>query len=51
MMVEAFKIIGGKEIAGTLSVDGSKNATLPIMIATLIEKGTYILKMFLILEI
>lgn len=44
MMVEAFKIIGGKEIAGTLSVDGSKNATLPIMIATLIEKGTYILK-------
>lgn len=42
-MVEAFKIIGGKKIAGNLVVDGSKNSTLPIMIATLVEKGTYIL--------
>ena len=25
-------------------VDGSKNSTLPIMIATLVEKGTYVLK-------
>ena len=40
-MVEAFKIIGGKKIAGELKVDGSKNSTLPIMIATLVEKGTY----------
>ena len=43
-MVEAFKIIGGKKIAGELKVDGSKNSTLPIMIATLVEKGTYILR-------
>lgn len=43
-MVEAFKVIGGKEISGVLEVEGSKNAALPIMIATLIEKGTYILK-------
>ena len=43
-MVEAFKIIGGKKIAGELKVDGSKNSTLPIMIATLVEKGTYVLK-------
>lgn len=43
-MVEAFKINGGKKIAGNLVVDGSKNSTLPIMIATLVEKGTYILK-------
>lgn len=43
-MVEAFKIIGGKKIAGNLVVEGSKNATLPIMIATLIEEGTYVLK-------
>lgn len=42
-MVEAFKINGGKKIAGNLVVDGSKNSTLPIMIATLVEKGTYIL--------
>ncbi|MDD7409896.1 MAG: UDP-N-acetylglucosamine 1-carboxyvinyltransferase [Fusobacterium gastrosuis] len=42
-MVEAFKINGGKQIAGNLVVDGSKNSTLPIMIATLVEKGTYVL--------
>lgn len=42
-MVDAFKIIGGKKISGTIKVDGSKNATLPIMIATLVEKGTYVL--------
>ena len=43
-MVEAFKIIGGKKIEGELKVDGSKNSTLPIMIATLVEKGTYVLR-------
>lgn len=43
-MVEAFRVIGGKEISGVLEVEGSKNAALPIMIATLIEKGTYVLK-------
>ena len=43
-MVEAFKVTGGKEIEGVLTVEGSKNAALPIMIATLVEKGTYILR-------
>lgn len=43
-MVEAFRVIGGKEIDGILEVEGSKNAALPIMIATLIETGTYVLK-------
>ena len=43
-MVEAFKVTGGKEISGVLEVEGAKNAALPIMIGTLIEKGTYILK-------
>ncbi|MGL5950758.1 MAG: UDP-N-acetylglucosamine 1-carboxyvinyltransferase [Cetobacterium sp.] len=43
MSVEAFKIIGGKKISGELSVEGSKNAALPIFVATLIEKGTYVL--------
>lgn len=44
MSIEAFKIIGGKKINGELSVEGAKNAALPIFVATLIEKGTYILK-------
>lgn len=43
MSVEAFKINGGKKISGELVVEGAKNAALPIFIATLIEKGTYIL--------
>lgn len=43
-MVEAFKVTGGKNIGGVLRVEGSKNAALPIMIATLVEKGTYILR-------
>ncbi len=43
-MVEAFKVTGGRGIEGVLEVEGSKNAALPIMIATLVEKGTYVLK-------
>ncbi|MGL5175688.1 MAG: UDP-N-acetylglucosamine 1-carboxyvinyltransferase [Cetobacterium sp.] len=43
MSVEAFKIIGGKKISGELAVEGAKNAALPIFVATLIEKGTYVL--------
>ena len=43
-MVEAFQIIGGKDLAGELVVAGSKNSTLPIMIATLVAKGKYVLK-------
>lgn len=44
MAVEGFKIKGGKKLEGILEVEGSKNAALPIFIATLIEKGIYILK-------
>lgn len=43
MSVEAFRILGGKKLYGELKVEGAKNAALPIFIATLIEKGTYIL--------
>ncbi|MGL6154767.1 UDP-N-acetylglucosamine 1-carboxyvinyltransferase [Cetobacterium sp. SF1] len=43
-MVEAFKIIGGQPLKGTLKVEGAKNAALPIFVGTLIEKGTYILR-------
>ena len=42
-MIDAFKIKGGQKISGTLQVEGAKNAALPILIATLIEKGTYVL--------
>jgi len=42
--VEAFRIKGGEPLAGEIKVEGSKNSTLPIFMATLIEKGTYTLK-------
>lgn len=42
-MVDGFKISGGKKLKGRVKVSGSKNSALPIMAATLIEAGTYIL--------
>ncbi len=43
-MVDGFKIKGGRRLDGTISVSGAKNAALPIIIATLVEKGEYILR-------
>ncbi len=43
-MVEAFRIRGGNKLKGILRASGAKNAALPIIIGTLIEKGTYVLK-------
>jgi len=42
-MIGAFKIKGGNPLNGTLEVSGAKNAALPIITATIIEKGTHIL--------
>ena len=42
-MVDGFKIAGGKKLKGRVRVSGSKNSALPIMAATLVETGTYIL--------
>jgi len=42
-VVEGFKIEGGRELNGIIEVSGAKNAALPIVIATLVEKGEYIL--------
>lgn len=43
-MVDGFVITGGKPLNGVIEVSGAKNAALPIIIATLIEKGEYTLK-------
>lgn len=43
-MIDAFKIEGGQKLEGVIEVSGAKNAALPIIVATLIEKGEYILK-------
>ena len=43
-MVDGFKIKGKTSLNGTIKVSGAKNAALPIIIATLVAKGEYILK-------
>lgn len=42
-MVDGFVITGGNSLNGEIEVSGSKNAALPIIIATLVEKGEYII--------
>ncbi len=42
--VDYFLINGGNRLRGTLSVNGSKNAALPIMAASLLTEGETILK-------
>lgn len=42
--MDAYRINGGAKLAGELSVSGSKNAALPILAATLVEEGRYLLK-------
>lgn len=43
-MVDGFKIKGKTPLNGVIKVSGAKNAALPIIIATLVAKGEYILK-------
>ncbi|MBN1468802.1 MAG: UDP-N-acetylglucosamine 1-carboxyvinyltransferase [Fusobacteriaceae bacterium] len=42
--MDAYRIVGGKSLEGVIEIGGAKNAALPILCATLVEKGTYILK-------
>ncbi len=42
--MDAYRIVGGKGLEGEIAIGGAKNAALPILCATLVEKGTYILK-------
>ena len=43
-MVDGFKVKGKSTVNGTIKVSGAKNAALPIIIATLVAKGEYILR-------
>lgn len=42
--MDAYRIVGGKELEGVIEIGGAKNAALPILCATLVEKGTYVLR-------
>src|SRR5262245_1966468 len=41
--MDRIRIVGGKELRGTIPISGAKNATLPLMIASLLTKDTLIL--------
>ena len=43
-MVDGFRIKGKTPLNGVITVSGAKNAALPIIIATLVAKGEYILR-------
>ena len=42
--MQKLEIIGGKKISGTISISGSKNATLPILAATILTNKKIIIK-------
>ena len=42
--MQKLEIRGGKKISGTISISGSKNATLPILAATILTSKKVILK-------
>ena len=48
--MENFEIIGGKKLAGTIEVRGSKNATTPILAATLLTKEECIISNIPLIE-
>ncbi|NTW27049.1 MAG: UDP-N-acetylglucosamine 1-carboxyvinyltransferase [Candidatus Moranbacteria bacterium] len=48
--MEYFEIIGGKKLAGTIDVRGSKNATTPILAATVLTSGECVISNIPLIE-
>ena len=42
--MKKLEIIGGKKISGTVTISGSKNATLPILASTILTNKKIIIK-------
>ena len=42
--MQKLKIIGGKKLSGLISISGSKNATLPILAATILTDKKVVIK-------
>ena len=42
--MEKLEIIGGKKLSGSISISGSKNATLPILAATILTNKKIVIK-------
>ena len=41
--MDRIRIVGGRPLQGTIPISGAKNATLPLMIASMLTEGTLIL--------
>ena len=41
--MDRIRIVGGRPLHGTIPISGAKNATLPLMIASLLSEDTLIL--------
>lgn len=48
--MEYFEITGGKKLSGTIDVRGSKNATTPILAATILTKGECVISNIPLIE-
>ena len=42
--MEKLEIIGRKKLSGTIAISGSKNATLPILVATILTNKKVVVK-------
>ena len=42
--MDRIRIVGGQRLNGTIPISGAKNATLPLMIASLLTEDTLILE-------
>ena len=42
--MEKLEIIGGRKISGTIAISGSKNATLPILVSTILTNKKVVIK-------
>ena len=42
--MDRIRIVGGQRLSGTIPISGAKNATLPLMIASLLTEDTLILE-------
>ena len=48
--MEKLQIRGGKKISGTIAISGSKNATLPILAATILTNKKIIIKILISMQ-
>ncbi len=49
--MQKLEVLGGKKLKGLIQISGSKNASLPILAATILSKKKYIYQIYRKLKI